>query len=83
MLDCEPVAGLLAVESLEDEKEERNEGGQPGDEAEMVQIKGTHSGSRFKVGQTVLVEPTAFHYATRYENNLFVREECVLAIMTE
>jgi hypothetical protein len=79
----EPIAGLIAVESLEDEAEEAAEAGQPGDEAEMCEVVAVHDGARFSVGQIVLVEPTAYHYATKFENALFVREECVLAVVTK
>jgi len=82
----EPVAYLLAVKSLEDESEERGETG-PRDEAEMCEIIAVSPDcrryNRFAVGQIVFVEPCAYHCATRLDDALFVREECVLAVATE
>jgi hypothetical protein len=77
-----PAYPWCVVVSLEDEAEENAEAG-PGDELELCQLVAVCHECSMKPGQTVLVQPAAYHYADRYEDALFVPMESIRTVVNE
>lgn len=80
--DIEPLPGLVAVRSLEDEDEERGEGAYDSDShfAEMAEVCGVSKTSVLRVGEVVFIRPAAFHLATHIDaETLIVSEGDVVA----